>query len=75
MNKPENIPAFPVPELVLDDKSFQPDNTGMTLRDYFAGQSLAMLADPNIIGKPEMVAKSAYEYADAMLLERNKTNE
>lgn len=45
----------------------------VTLRDYFAAKALAgMLADPQVTGKPELVAKAAYQYADAMLAERVK---
>ncbi len=51
---------------------------GMTLRDYFAGQALAgMLAQgtQGSFSKPAGVARAAvyaYEYADAMLVERFK---
>ena len=47
---------------------------GMTLRDYFAGQALAMLADPRVTFHDEEeqshVAFSAYALADAMIAER-----
>ncbi len=44
--------------------------TGMSLRDYFAGQALAMfrLGDANF---PRDYAGRAYEIADAMLKARN----
>jgi hypothetical protein len=46
---------------------------GMTLRDYFAAKALGgLLADTAITASPELVAKVSYEYADAMLKERNK---
>ena len=44
---------------------------GMSLRDYFAGQALVGLAargERNVM----YVAQYAYEYADAMLAEREK---
>ena len=47
--------------------------TGMTLRDWFAGQALAgMLSDHTRDAYPEQYAKSAYMYADEMLTERAK---
>lgn len=45
---------------------------GMTLRDYFAGQALAMTA-PAYVNLPEsanILARRCYEVADAMLLAR-----
>ena len=52
---------------------------GMTLRDYFAGKALAALIgfdgkDYNKRGDKgvPIMAKYAYEYADAMLAERAK---
>lgn len=48
-------------------------NQGMTLLDYFAGQALAgMLADPDVNGPPGAVAIIAYNFAEAMLGEREK---
>jgi hypothetical protein len=38
-----------------------------TLRDWFAGQALAILADPN---DPRRCASDAYELADAMIKAR-----
>jgi len=46
-------------------------NGGMTLRDYFAGQALAGLASL-VPPCTESSAHYAYEYADAMLAEREK---
>lgn len=57
---PQNINAFP------SDRSGQ---TGMTLRDYFAGQALVAL--PNF-WPAETRARVSYEFADAMLEERLK---
>ncbi|CAH2399118.1 hypothetical protein [Mesorhizobium ventifaucium] len=49
--------------------------TGMTLRDWFAGQALAgdLAATPNC--RPSIIgsAERAYAYADAMLAERRKS--
>ena len=63
-------PAFPVyaHEGAVD--------IGMTLRDYFAGQTLALIAPfftiDEMFNKPEKMAKTAYKIADAMLAEREK---
>jgi hypothetical protein len=43
-------------------------STGMTLRDWFAGQALANVDhDPDL---PEIAARAAYRIADAMLAAR-----
>jgi len=56
-------PAFPIGDTDLQ---------GMSLRDYFAGQALnGLLLSPRITAPPA-TAKLAYEYADAMLAERDK---
>jgi hypothetical protein len=49
-------------------------DTGMTLRDYFAGQALVgIIAHPNGSGGQwQDAAKHAYLSADAMLAERTK---
>jgi hypothetical protein len=65
-----NMQAFPmaVPE------AWDSYTTGMTLRDYFAGQALTgMLAgrDPNVAFTPEGAAERAYSIADAMMTERD----
>ncbi len=47
--------------------------SGMSLRDYFAGQALAgILANPNWVGSWQVAAKHAYLSTDAMLAERTK---
>ena len=50
---------------------------GMTLRDYFAGQALAVLGNSQLFRaeKPtdKAIAKAAYELADVMLVERETT--
>ena len=48
-------------------------NLCMSLRDYFAGQALAgQLANADSEINMTFVAKWAYQYADAMLAERQK---
>jgi hypothetical protein len=49
------------------------DRTGMTLRDYFAAQTIAVSA--GLEGEPDSKAKAAYQIADAMIAEREKVGE
>lgn len=49
--------------------------TGMSLRDYFAGQALTRTQEDDLDNEPddiEALASWAYEIADAMLKERAK---
>lgn len=67
---PSDTPAFPVPETVYDDKSFQPDYKGMTLRQYYAAKALqGLLTRPLTQGNYQIdqTVKLAFEYADLML--------
>lgn len=46
---------------------------GMTLRDWFAGQVLCgVMGGDHRLPRVKVMAKCAYEYADAMLAERSK---
>lgn len=60
----------------IEDAAFPSNeygNLGMSLRDYFAGQALAgQLANADSEINMTFVAKWAYQYADAMLAERQK---
>ena len=51
--------------------------TGMSLRDYFAGQAVAQLVtrtrDRQFVHSTDEMAAQAYEIADAMLAEREKS--
>lgn len=75
-------PAFPTGLMNSETKKF---DTGMSLRDWFAGQALAVLAPKQVLSiegrenKPlieleyhlaQMVAKASYTIADALLLAR-----
>ena len=63
--------AFPVYSESRFGECMDCENPGLTIRDYFAGQALAGLASLT----PPYVKDSAglaYEYADAMLAEREK---
>ena len=62
-----NEPAFPV----QDCAAFQ--FSGMTLRDYFAGQALIALPHMGASGlDDDGIAKQAYALADALLIERER---
>jgi hypothetical protein len=59
-----SIPAFPLSR--ENEGWHQP---GMSLRDWFAGMTLA--GAPNRPGNPKEIAEFAYRCADAMLTERD----
>jgi hypothetical protein len=50
----------------------KPYEYGMTLRDYFAGQSLAGFSGLLPISDAQIIARRSYEVAEAMLKEREK---
>lgn len=65
-HKDEGGAAFPV-----NEGTALSAETGMSLRDYFAGQALhGLLADPNNMQQWDGFAKQAYDCADAMLAAR-----
>lgn len=68
-------PAFPNPALADENYAPQFDESGMTLRDYFAAQIVAAIAlDAMHKGVPaNLVCENAYMLADAMIEERAKT--
>lgn len=65
MSKQDGGPAFPVP---ASHENYAP--TGMSLRDWFAGQALAGLFADGREGTPLEYAQDAYTWADAMLKAR-----
>ena len=68
MEQQSEYAAFPQVELRDQYGMLVPyRQTGMTLRDYFAGQVLPSTAEDY---HPDAAAKLAYEYADAMLKAR-----
>ena len=69
-DKPDGGPAFPIAVSMFTERT----NTGLTLRDWFAGQALANLNLQSHVAKPasEALAQSAYNIADAMIKERDK---
>ena len=64
-------PAFPEFPQKKSDYQFA-YTSGMTLRDYFAGQALAGWVTGSGNNDEDYVAQVCYEYADAMLKEREK---
>ena len=70
MTKPDGGPAFPI---VYQHADGSPDwIDGMTLRDYFAAAALQGLLAESEWPSVEGAASAAYQYADAMLAERDK---
>lgn len=73
MSKPENPPAFPVENAATNNFAY----SGMTLRDYFAGQALIhceqLVTGAASAGSKMAAAQYCYEIADAMLAERSKS--
>lgn len=76
--KINNPPAFPVPETPYGE-----GNEGMSLLDYFAGQAMQAIVTKlpikiTMVRDEKMdlqIAQGAYDYAKAMLIEREKLNE
>ena len=62
-------PAFPYRE--QDNNGQYRDHFGLTMRDWFAGQALAAMRCGDWF-KCEDGASWCYDYADAMLAEREK---
>jgi hypothetical protein len=74
-----DIPRLPAPAEKPNPKPVEPLVTkpislplaeSMTLRDWFAGKALTMLADPDFSASPEDTAKLVYRIADAMIAAR-----
>ena len=71
MSKITGGPAFPIPLNPGESCQGHGPYDGMTLRDYFAAKALqGLLSGRNHIA--EVNVRLAYEYADAMLKEREK---
>ena len=71
-------PAFPIPAHIIGPHEYKDAMSGMTLRDWFAGQAIVACLDLDQQAKEyvkeewEAWAASAYAMADAMLAERLK---
>jgi hypothetical protein len=65
-----NTPAFPVTE----DNYVHKDNTGITIRDYFAAKAMHGLISAWVTGIPPIkeTTQAAYAFADAMLKARTE---
>ena len=59
-------PAFPV----VADNGLGHVSAGMSLRDYFAGQSVIGILSVRETNDVDLLAKAAYQLADAMLVAR-----
>lgn len=70
MSDERNPQAFPVPLCVGPNDDLYPAYPGMTLRDWFAGQTVAGLVRDYTM--PENIAREAYAIADAMLAQRGR---
>jgi hypothetical protein len=67
--------AFPRPFSAIHEDAMFHAQSGMTLRDWFAGQALAGVLASWPEGekvRPQVVAPWAYEFADAMLAARGQ---
>ena len=65
--------AFPVPMVRYDDGNFfNVTDTGMTLRDWFAGQALQGILSSveRWSTRNELIAEACYQAADAMIAAR-----
>ena len=66
-------PAFPRPGISSNWGEGHFAYTGVTLRDYFAGQAMAgILASANFGSTKDWIGGKAYEAADAMLAAREE---
>jgi hypothetical protein len=70
----DDEPAFPQPSASTRDDGTH-HMRGMTLRDYFAARALGGLItwEDGALRPASDAALLAYDFADAMLAERNKT--
>lgn len=60
-------PAFPRPASEAHQHGMHDPQKGMTLRDYFAGKALQGLLASTRTNSSGVLAKDAYNMADAML--------
>ncbi len=74
MSEQDGGPAFPQPFATAHpefDEHGQVRPSGLSVRDYFAGQALAGLLAATGVGTPvEQYAETAYRLADAVLAAR-----
>ncbi len=74
--KNDGGPVFPCgwTDYDSDDNAVdEGESTGMSLRDWFAGQAMqGMLANPYLAGTKDDVARHSYGFADAMIKAREE---
>lgn len=76
MSERDGGPAFPEAIAVGPAGDVYPGFSGMSLRDWFAGQALTgLIAHPSAEGSVQSITQWAYDYADAMLAARAAAKE
>lgn len=65
-------PAYPTADIRYANGSIQYGKSGMALRDWFAGQALAGIAESSSKVTSIVIATQCYLLADAMLVARTK---
>jgi len=71
----DGCPTFPRPHSIASTFEI-PAQEGMSLLDWFAGMALiGILANSSQIVEEKLASSWAYEYAEAMLKEREKQNQ
>lgn len=71
MSTNDGGPAFPCD---IEHVTHVANHSGMSLRDWFAGQAITALVYHSGVELAEHAAHDAYQMADAMLAEREKNN-
>ena len=76
-NKNDGGPAFPTEvEYNREDMTNLYHEEGMSLRDYFAGQAMqSIIKYGSAYSEKNIIARYAYEYADAMLEARDANSD
>jgi len=77
---PDGGPAFPYPRLEVSRHNdfgtyYLEPSQGMTLRQWYAGQALASIAQHNVLVEEAGIAKKCAAMADAMIAELNRKTE
>ena len=73
--KNDGGPAFPYPPILHNDGQVEYGETGMTIRQWYAGRFLASMVVPQMGGIPKddagilLVVRLALRYADALIAE------
>lgn len=70
----DETPAFPCSSVCRDsrDNLYETFQTGMTLRDWFAGMALQGLIENAYTPLDDGIAETAYKIANAMMKARGK---